>query len=223
LTIRICVSILPKTITEACHLIEKAEDAEADLIEVRIDNLKDISEWADLSDKGKVPKIATNKKADMAIVDSQKALLQAAKSGFEYVDIDLHTPNLKETVKELTDLGAKSIVSFHDSNGSLSTSRLETIFAKQLENNPEICKIVATAKKLEDNLTLLDFVSKVSHKAKIVCFAMGEHGKISRLLSPVFGGFFTFASLETGSETAPGQMTIQEMKTAYALLGLKTK
>ena len=50
---------------------------------------------------------------------------------------------------------------------------------------------------------------------------MGEHGKVSRLLSPLFGGFFTFASLEQGSETAPGQMSIKEMRSAYELLGLK--
>jgi 3-dehydroquinate dehydratase len=37
----------------------------------------------------------------------------------------------------------------------------------------------------------------------------------------MFGAFFTFASLEQGSETAPGQMSIQEMKTAYTLLGEK--
>jgi 3-dehydroquinate dehydratase len=50
---------------------------------------------------------------------------------------------------------------------------------------------------------------------------MGELGRVSRLLSPLFGGYFTFASLERGSETAAGQMTIQEMKSAYELLGLK--
>jgi 3-dehydroquinate dehydratase len=50
---------------------------------------------------------------------------------------------------------------------------------------------------------------------------MGELGRVSRLLSPLFGGFFTFASLELGSETAAGQMTIQEMRAAYELLGLK--
>jgi 3-dehydroquinate dehydratase len=50
---------------------------------------------------------------------------------------------------------------------------------------------------------------------------MGELGKVSRLLSPLFGGFFTFASLERGNETASGQMTIQEMKAAYELLGQK--
>jgi 3-dehydroquinate dehydratase len=41
------------------------------------------------------------------------------------------------------------------------------------------------------------------------------------LLSPLFGAFFTFASLEQGSETASGQMSIQEMRTAYELLGEK--
>ena len=50
---------------------------------------------------------------------------------------------------------------------------------------------------------------------------MGEHGKISRLLSPVFGAFFTFASLEAGSETAPGQISIREMKSAYSSTGAK--
>jgi 3-dehydroquinate dehydratase len=50
---------------------------------------------------------------------------------------------------------------------------------------------------------------------------MGEHGRVSRLLSPVFGCFLTYASLQRGGETASGQMTVQEMKRAYELLGLK--
>jgi len=82
-----------------------------------------------------------------------------------------------------------------------------------------VCKIVTTAKQVEDNLTTLNFMSTASSKTKLVCFCMGELGKISRLLSPLFGGFFTFASLERGSETASGQITIQEMKASYELLG----
>ena len=84
---------------------------------------------------------------------------------------------------------------------------------------PCVCKIVTTAKKIEDNLAVLNFVSAMSSKAKLVCFCMGEQGKVSRLLSPMFGAFFTFASLEQGSETAAGQMTIQEMRATYDLLG----
>jgi 3-dehydroquinate dehydratase len=49
---------------------------------------------------------------------------------------------------------------------------------------------------------------------------MGELGKTSRLLSPLFGGFFTFASLERGKETAAGQLTVQEMKAVYETLGI---
>jgi 3-dehydroquinate dehydratase len=67
-------------------------------------------------------------------------------------------------------------------------------------------------------LAVLNFVASHSEKAKLVCFCMGEAGKVSRLLSPMFGAFFTFASLEQGAETAKGQMSIGEMKAAYNLL-----
>ena len=148
-------------------------------------------------------------------------LLSAAKSGFEYVDVELSTPQLKELVKELKALGAKPIVSFHKFNGSLGISELNSIFEREISSGAEVGKIVTTAKRIEDNLTTLNFISAASSKAMLVCFCMGELGKVSRLLSPLFGGFFTFASLERGSETASGQMTIQEMKAAYELLGQK--
>jgi 3-dehydroquinate dehydratase-1 len=112
-------------------------------------------------------------------------------------------------------------VSFHKFNGSLGISELNSILEREIASGAEVCKIVTTAKRLEDNLTTLNFTSTASSKTKLVCFCMGELGKISRLLSPLFGGFFTFASLERGNETASGQMTIQEMKAAYELLGQK--
>jgi len=55
----------------------------------------------------------------------------------------------------------------------------------------------------------------------LACCAMGELGKPSRLLSPVFGAFFTFASLDEKRRTANGQLTIQEMRRTYEALGLK--
>jgi 3-dehydroquinate dehydratase type I len=224
LTARICVSILPKTVPEALQLIEKAEEANADFIEVRLDRLEDCLEnhlgLADLAAHSKTPKIATDK-SSRPQTEQRQMLLNAAKSGFEYVDAELSTPQLKDLVKELKALGAKLIVSFHKFDGSLDTSELNSILEKEISSGAEVCKIVTTAKRIEDNLTTLNFVSAASSKAKLVCFCMGEQGKFSRLLSPLFGGFFTFASLEQGSETASGQMTIQEMKTAYALLGQK--
>jgi len=215
------VSILPKTTTEALRLIEKAEDAHADLIEVRLDCLKDPRGLADLAVHGKVPKIATDKNFSGTKTEQPQILLSAAKNGFEYVDIELTNPKLKGTIKELKLLGAKPIVSFHDFAEPLSLAELNSVLEREIASGAGVCKIVTTAKRIEDNLTILNFTSTACSKAKIVCFAMGELGKVSRLLSPLFGGFFTFASLKRGSETAAGQMTIQEMNTAYKLLGLK--
>jgi 3-dehydroquinate dehydratase type I len=218
------VSILPKTVPEALRLIEKAEVVHADFIEVRLDRLKDCLEnhrgLADLASHGKTPKISTDMESRTE-TEHRQMLLSAAKSGFEYVDVELSTLQLKDLVKELKAIGAKPIVSFHKFNGSLNVSELNSILEKEIASGAEVCKIVTTAKRLEDNLTTLNFTSTASSKAKLVCFCMGELGKVSRLLSPLFGGFFTFASLERDSETASGQMTIQEMKAAYELLGQK--
>ena len=220
MTPRICVSIRPKTTAEALRLIEKTEVAHADFIEVRLDSIENRGELSDLTTHGKTPKIATDK-SSRTETEQRQMLLNAAKSGFEYVDVELSTPQLKALVKELKALGAKPIVSFHEFNGSLDISELNSILEREISSGAEVCKIVTTAKQIEDNLTTLNFISTASSKAKLVCFCMGEFGKISRLLSPLFGGFFTFASLERGSVTASGQMTIQEMKAAYELLGQK--
>jgi len=221
---RICVSILPKTVPEALRLIEKAEVAHVGFIEVRLDRLEDCLEnhrgLADLAFHGKTPKIATDK-SSRTETEQREMLLSAAKSGFEYVDVELSAPQLKDLVKELKALGAKPIVSFHKFDGSLGVSELNSVLEREISSGAEVCKIVTTAKQMEDNLTALNFVSAASRKTKVVCFCMGEIGKVSRLLSPLFGGFFTFASLERGSETASGQMIIQEMKETYELLGQK--
>jgi 3-dehydroquinate dehydratase type I len=221
---RICVSILPKTVPEALRLIEKAEVAHVDFIEVRIDRLEDCLEnhrgLADLAAHGKTPKIATDR-SSRTETEQREMLLSAAKSGFEYVDAELSTPQLKDLVKELKALGAKPVVSLHKFDGSLSISKLNSVLEREISSGAEVCKIVTTAKQVEDNLTALNFISAASRKAKVVCFCMGDIGKVSRLLSPLFGGFFTFASLERGKETAAGQMTLQEMKAAYEILGQK--
>lgn len=218
MTPKICVSILPKTIPEAFGLIEKAEESNADLIEVRLDQLENLGKMANLAAHGKAPKIATDK-SSRPQTEQSKMLLSAAKHGFEYVDVDISTENLEALVMELKALGAKPVLSFHRINGSFSLSELKNVLEKQISSGADVCKIVTTAMRIEDNLTILNFTSEASTRTKLVCFCMGEIGKISRLLSPLFGGFFTFASLEKGGETAPGQMTIQEMKTAYKLLG----
>jgi len=224
-TARICVSILPKNNLEALSLIEKAEKARANLIEVRLDYLEASRNLSELVKSTKIPLIATNKSSSEkgfyagTETQRQQTLLTAAKNGFEYVDVDLSSLKQKETIDKLKLLGAKPIVSYHKFDGALSASEMETVLEQEIASGASVCKIVTTAKKIEDNLAMLNFVSTLSSKANLVCFCMGAQGKVSRLLSPMFGAFFTFASLDEGSETGAGQITIQEMRAVYDLLG----
>ncbi len=224
MTLNICVSIKPKTTLEACDLIGKAEAAKADFIEVRLDSLEETRKLSDLSGATKIPLIATNKLptegGNFSGTHAQRweTLINAAKNGFQYVDLDLTNLKLKEQIVDLHDFGVKTIVSFHKVSGAFTAQEMQRVLNEEMDNGADVCKIVGTAKQVQDNLTALNFVSENAAKTKLVCFCMGEQGRISRLLSPVFGAFFTFASVEQGSETALGQISINEMRTAYSLL-----
>lgn len=225
MTPKICVSILPRNGVEALALVKKAQKLKADLIEVRLDCLEMPQNLAVLVKTAKIPLIATNKltgeKGFFAGTEAerQQTLLNAAENGFQYVDVNLSSPNCKETIYELKKLGAKPIVSHHKLDGPLGFPEMEMVLKQEIACGASVCKIVGTAETVEDNLAVLNFVASHSGKAKLVCFCMGEAGRVSRVLSPLFGAFFTFASLEKGSETAKGQISICEMKAAYDVLG----
>jgi 3-dehydroquinate dehydratase type I len=227
LTIKVCVSIPPKTVEDALNLIEKADAQHADIIEIRLDRLTNHDRIVDIPGCSNTPLIATSKSTEqhgefsVSETERQRLLIDAAQKGFEYVDVDLDTPNASKLVSKLQDVGAKPIVSFHDFHQTCSLPELYRILEEEIALGADVCKIITTAKYIEDNLLTLDFVSKASNKTKIVCFAMGELGKLSRLLSPVFGAFFTFSAIDENRKTAKGQITIQEMRQAYRALGLK--
>jgi 3-dehydroquinate dehydratase-1 len=227
LTIRVCVALPPKTVEEADSLIKQAEAQNADLIEVRLDSLKNHDRIADIPACSKTPLIATNKSTEQhgnfsgSETERQKILLDAARNGFTYVDVDLGTPNQTELIRKLREAGAKVIVSFHDFEQTPQISKLSKVLDEEVALGAEVCKIITTARSVEDNSIPLDLISKASKKTKIVCFAMGDLGIPSRFLSPVFGAFFTFASLDEKRKTAKGQLSIKEMRNAYQLLGIK--
>lgn len=221
------MAIPPRTVDEAILFILNAEEQHADLIEIRLDSLHDHTNIADIAHCTKTPLIATNKPTQFGgkytgnETERQNILLNAAKNGFTYIDVDLGTPKQEQLIDKLHELGAKIIVSCHDFERTPPLPELEKILEKEMKLGADVCKIVTTAQTVNDNLTTLKFVSEASTKTKIVCFAMGELGKHSRLVSPVYGAFFTFASLDEKRKTAKGQLTIKEMKDAYENLGIK--
>jgi 3-dehydroquinate dehydratase type I len=95
-----------------------------------------------------------------------------------------------------------------------SEDSLAKIIKRQIEAGADICKVVTTARKISDNTLLLGLIRQFPG-ANIVAFAMGEEGKISRILSPLAGGYFTYACLTGGKESAAGQIPVRELYRIY--------
>lgn len=199
----------------------------ADLIEIRLDYLNKIKGIQQIVKSTSLPLIATNRQYKQGGRRLQKeeqrlqTLLDAADLDFQYIDIDLTTESLNSVVSELKEKGTNIIISFHDFKRTPKTPKLEKIMRSQIEAGADICKLVTTAKMVNDNTSCLLLTSKMSKVTKMVCFAMGERGLLSRVLSPIFGASFTYASVKKGLETALGQPTIFELKELFRSLGVE--
>lgn len=230
--VKICVPIKAGSIANTLMMLRKAEDCEADLIEIRLDyanlGFSEIIELLNsIAKQCSKPLIATNRqkrqggKCSLSEEKRIKTLVSAAEAGFTYVDIELTTQGLEEIVKEIKARGAKAIVSFHDFNHTPPIENMKKIVEAQVNAGANLCKFVTMAKSITDSINCLLFTYEMSRKTGIVCFAMGEYGLLSRALSPLFGASFTYASLGEGLETAPGQISIYGLREIYRRLGVQ--
>src|SRR5204863_9451724 len=91
--------------------------------------------------------------------------------------------------------------------------RLYNLLADLNASGGDINKIVWTARTIRDNFEVFEILQNRTKPTVALC--MGEAGLISRVLAGKFGAFLTFASLTRDSGTAPGQVTIHDMKRLY--------
>ena len=108
-------------------------------------------------------------------------------------------------------------MSCHDLKGTPSLDSMRQIVQRQLEAGADICKMITTAHRFEDNLTTLQLISEFPG-TKVVSFAMGSSGFASRILCPLVGGDFTYASIEKGRESASGQITVRDLRKLYEMV-----
>jgi len=191
-----------------------------ELFEVRIDLIGD--RWQELVEHLRKPWIACNRSAGEG--GSWRGneqgrigeLIKAAGLGADIIDIELGTEKLSQVV-QLVNKKSKCLLSFHEMKATPPLDRLKKIVQRQLEAGADICKVITTARSLEDNLTVLRLIAEFP-KARIVSFAIGSLGLASRVLCPLVGGDFTYASIERGKESASGQITARELRKLYEMV-----
>lgn len=212
---RICAVIVDNDL-EAVNEVEPL----VDLLEVRIDLIGD--GWQGLVKQLDRPWIACNRRADEGgrWEESEERrieeLLKAIELGADIIDIELRTKNLKK-VKPIIKKGAELLLSFHDLEKTPSLDMMREVVQRQLATGADICKMVTTAQSFDDNFTVLQLIAEFP-ETRIVSFAMGPLGFASRVLCPLAGGDFTYASIEQGKESAPGQITVRELRQLYEVM-----
>ncbi len=200
-------------------LIRRAEPI-SDLFELRMDLVGE--GWQDMVPHLHKPWIATMRDTLHAgkFTGSEKQrtsqLMRAVELGAGMVDIELDCPSLEVTIKSIKS-GARCLVSYHNWDGTPPPEDLSIIVRRQQAAGADICKVVTMAANINDNLTLIDLPSRFPG-ADIISFCMGPAGMLSRVLSPLAGGYLTYASLDDDMGSAPGQLSVSVLRGIYRKL-----
>jgi 3-dehydroquinate dehydratase type I len=111
------------------------------------------------------------------------------------------------------------ILSWHDFSGTPDTVRLEAVLQEMLAADGDILKIVTQAREPEDNLRVLSLIPRAKAAGReIIAFCMGPLGKWSRVVAPYLGSYLTFAPFNKKGASAPGQLTVNEIRRFWRLL-----
>lgn len=191
-----------------------------DLYEIRIDLIG--NDWQEIIPRLNKPWIACNRPQSeggkWTGEEKQRIneLLRAAELGAGIVDIELNTPGLSSIVP-LIKKRSKCLLSFHDFNKTPPLNELKAIVRKQIAAGADMLKVVTTANDFIDNSIVLELIRQFPRK-KLTAFAMGHMGWPSRILSPLLGNGFAYASLAANMESAPGQIRYIELRKIYNML-----
>ncbi|MEO0475684.1 MAG: shikimate dehydrogenase [Planctomycetota bacterium] len=229
---KLCVPIMVDTAEQALADAHRAQQAGADLVELRLDRFADDRDSAaKLVDNCPLPCLVTirpNWEGGEYDGDDMHRIalieyLGTTCTGPAYFDIELATydrsANLRQKVMLVVDHPGQPrptdtglILSSHDFNGR-PADLIRRVKAMTEYGACRVVKLAWAARSLRDNLEAFEIISQ-RHKPTIA-LCMGEHGLMSRVLAKKFGALLTFAAIDHENGTAPGQPTIDELKSLY--------
>jgi 3-dehydroquinate dehydratase-1 len=211
-----CVSVAETTPAKTKKTLKIAL-LKSDFVEIRFDFLrkeqvpetlemikKDLSRIVcTLRPKTEGGKFSGNEKERVAILK-----LIAEYNPF-LLDVEFNTlKKNSDLVKYLKSTKTKLLVSWHDFKKTPKSTELKKKI-NQMSKFSSNVKIVSTAKSTDDSTRMLELYSKKG-KNNLISFAMGDFGRISRILCLYLGSPYTYVSL--GKPVAPGQFSVDEVK-----------
>ena len=145
-------------------------------------------------------------------IDEQMRILEAAiAAGAKAVDLEIESAEDCGPRLEALRSHAYVLLSYHNYGG---TPPIEAVLRRMQRVPADGYKIVTTAKKPSDNYKVLE-IARAYPKIDTVLLAMGETGFPTRVLSPGFGGIYTYAAPNAAAATASGQVSARQLRNLY--------
>ena len=211
-----CVSIAENTPVKIKKILKIAL-SKSDFVEVRFDFLKkeQIPETLKIikKDLNRIVCTLRPKTEGGKFSGNERERIAILKLIAEYnpflLDVELNTLRKNtDLAKYLKSTKTKLLVSWHDFKKTPNSSELKKKM-NQMSKFSSNVKIVCTAKSTDDSTRMLELYSK-KRKNNLISFAMGDYGRISRILCLYLGSPYTYVSLRKA--VAPGQFSVDEVK-----------
>ena len=207
----VCGSVRGRTVEELERGRREAEGRGADLVELRLDGLEEEPDWGRLLG-GRLPVILTHRPEREGGLfrggeeERVRRLLEGMERGVPCIDLEFSTPpRLRRLVlSEAERRGTSVILSRHYLSGTPPLPQLLRRVG-EMGREGDLVKVVTLARSTEEVLRLLELYGRTS--VPLICFAMGEVGSLSRILSALLGSPLVYASV--GEPTAPGQLSVE--------------
>jgi len=172
------------------------------------------------------PVIATNRLAGQgggrwqgAEEERRRLLQEAMELGVDFLDVELAADAAWRRDLWGRRGQTKIILSWHDYAGTPEAPRLEAVMNEMLTTAADVLKVVTMARQPDDILRVLSLIPRARAQSReIIAFCMGPLGKWSRVVAPLLGSYLTFAPFTKAGASAPGQLTVNELKRAWKAL-----
>lgn len=227
-------TIVPTTGASVEQVLQQAkvigDNADADIIEFRIDYLDFASDAAKVAALGKQVAEAVHHKpliltfrtktegGTKAIADADygKLYLALIQGGFiDMLDVEMfRDPQVvSQVVAAAHKAGIKIVMSSHDFQKTPDTAEIVARLRKQDTLGADVLKIAVMPHDTADVLKLLDASAQIRAKYSdkpLLVMSMGGVGAITRLSGEVFGSDMTFGMI--GVPSAPGQVDVKQLR-----------
>ena len=207
----ICVSVAEQNFEKCKSIVRKCS-----LVEIRLDKCEfSFEQIRDLFSSAAAQLVATYRQEGADEEERKSALITAIKSGASFVDID--TANDDAFIRNILEVAraheARIIISYHNFRQTPDMHELQVIIEQCFSQGADIAKIACQVNTTADSARLLSlYDTDLAREGKLLVLGMGEQGKITRLAASLLGAPFMYASLGTGSETAPGQFDVTSLR-----------